>query len=149
MKKLVLAAAVAALGITFWAAAADEPDAGVIFIDKDKVAAGFAKGGTLLNKGAYQILTSRRVGPGQVEVHALDSDIMYVTEGSATIVTGGTVEEGKTTAPNEIRGKSIKGGQNRHLTKGDVFIVPHAVPHWFSQVDKLVTYYVVKVRTGK
>jgi mannose-6-phosphate isomerase-like protein (cupin superfamily) len=119
----------------------------VIFIDSQKVAANFAKGGTLLNKDTYQILTSRRVETGLVEVHAKYMDIMYVTEGSATIVTGGTVVDGKNTAPDEIRGKSVKDGNSQVLKKGDVFVVPAGVPHWFEKVDKLCTYYVVKVRS--
>src|SRR4051812_44807897 len=123
------------LTLTVLASAAGETE--VTFIDSQKVAAGFAKGGTtLLNKGAYQILTSRRVEPGQVEVHAHDTDIMYVTEGSATIVTGGTVAGKKTTAPGEERGASVQGGQSRKLSKGDVFVVPNGVPHWFQSVDK-------------
>lgn len=74
-----------------WLNAADMPSKEVLFISNQKVTEGFSKGGTILNKGAYQILTSHRVAPGQVEVHALDSDIMYLIEGSATVVTGGTV----------------------------------------------------------
>jgi len=126
--------------------AAEEPASAVIFIDHDKVAAGFAKGGTLLNNGAYQILTSHRTETGQVEVHAQYGDIMYVVDGSATVVTGGTVVDGKTTGPGEIRGKSITGGKSNHLVPGDVLVIQAGTPHWFQQVDKLVNYYVVKPR---
>ena len=73
--------------------AAEEPPSAVVFIDHEKMAAGFAKGGTILNNGAYQILTSHRIETGQVEVHSSYGDIMYVIEGSATVVTGGTVVE--------------------------------------------------------
>ena len=126
--------------------AAEEPSSAVIFIDHEKVAAGFVKGGTLLNNGAFQILTSHRIEPGQVEVHAQYGDIMYVIEGSATVVTGGTVVDGKTTAPGEIRGKSITGGTSNHLVPGDVLVIQAGTPHWFQEVDKLVNYYVVKPR---
>src|SRR6202162_2231948 len=128
------------------AIAADEPSAAVILIDHDKMAAGFAKGGTVLNNGTYQILTSHRIQPGMVEVHAQYGDIMYVVEGSATVVTGGTVVDGKTTAPGEIRGASITGGKTNHLVPGDVLVIQAGTPHWFKQVDKLVSYYVVKPR---
>ena len=128
------------------ASAADEPPKGVVFIDHEKMAAGFTKGGTVLNNGAYQILTSHRIEPGMVEVHANYGDIMYVMEGSATVVTGGTVVDGKTTAPGEIRGKSITGGNSNHLVPGDVLVIQAGTPHWFQQVDKLVNYYVVKPR---
>ena len=52
------------------------------------------------------------------EVHELDADIIYVLEGSATFVTGGTVENGKTTAPNEIRGSAITDGEVRSHHQG-------------------------------
>ena len=80
------------------------------------------------------------------EVHELDADIIYVLEGSATFVTGGTVEGGKTTAPNEIRGTAIAGGDARRIAKGDVLIVPPGTPHWFQDVKGPLNYYVVKVR---
>jgi quercetin dioxygenase-like cupin family protein len=129
-----------------WVTAADAPSSAVTLIDHQKMAAGFTKGGTVLNNGAYQILTSHRIEPGQVEVHAQYGDIMYVIEGSATVVTGGTVVDGKTTAPGEIRGKSITGGNANHLVPGDVLVIQAGTPHWFQQVDKLVNYYVVKPR---
>jgi glc operon protein GlcG len=47
-------------------------------------------------------------------------------------------------APNEIRGTSIDGGAAQRLAKGDVFIVPHGVPHWFKEVQAPFLYYVVK-----
>ena len=64
---------------------------------------------------------------------------------SATLVTGGTVVEGKTTAPDEIRGKEITGGEPREIKPGDVIIIPAGVPHWFKNVKGPVLYYVVKV----
>ena len=129
--------------------AADEPSSAVIFIDHEKMAAGFTKGGTVVNNGAYQILTSHRIEPGLVEVHAQYGDIMYVLEGSASVVTGGTVVDGKTTGPGEIRGKSITGGNVNHLVPGDVLVIQAGTPHWFQQVDKLVNYYVVKPRMAE
>jgi len=89
---------------------------------------------------------SRREAAGQAEVHTRDTDIIYVLEGATTFVTGGTVVEGKTTAPDEIRGTAITDGASRRLGKGDVIIVPNGTPHWFKEVDGPVLYYVVKVR---
>ena len=94
----------------------------------------------------YMVHASRRDGAGQAEVHVQDTDIIYVLEGSTTFVTGGTVVEGKTTAPDEIRGTAVKGGETRRLGKGDVIIVPNGTPHWFKEVEGPVLYYVVKVR---
>jgi mannose-6-phosphate isomerase-like protein (cupin superfamily) len=113
------------------------------------VAAAFAKGSVLFDGEDgrnYMVHASHREGPGMAEVHALDADIIYVLEGSATFVTGGTVEGGQMTAPNEIRGRAIRGGEARHITKGDVLIVPNSTPHWFKDVSGVLNYYVVKVR---
>jgi glc operon protein GlcG len=112
------------------------------------VAAAFAKGAVLLDGSSrnYMIHASRREKAGLGEVHTLDTDIIYVQEGSATFVTGGTLEDAKTIEPNEIRGASIQGGDTREITKGDVIVVPDNTPHWFKDVKAPFTYYVVKVR---
>jgi mannose-6-phosphate isomerase-like protein (cupin superfamily) len=124
------------------------PDASssVTYIPAEQVTAAFAKGAVLVNNGAYQVHASRREEPGQVEVHVKDADIIYMLEGTTTFVTGGTMIGGKTTAPDEIRGSNVQGGETRTLTKGDVIIVPKGTPHWFKQVSGPVLYYVVKVQ---
>ncbi len=133
-------------GAAVWASAADEGSSGVMLFDHQKMAAGFQKGGTFLDKGSYLLLTSHRVQDGAVEVHAHYGDIMYVVEGSATIVTGGTVVEPKQTAPDEMRGKASTGGKTNHLVVGDVLVIQAGTPHWFQKVDGVVNYFVVKPR---
>ena len=123
----------------------DAGTAPVTYFDHDKVAAAFAKGMPLTEVTNYKVHASRRTEPGVAEVHTKDTDIIYMLEGSATLVTGGTVVDGKTTAPDEIRGKEISGGDTRNLAPGDVIIVPAGVPHWFKEVKGPVLYYVVKV----
>jgi glc operon protein GlcG len=129
--------------------AAGTPAAGpVTYFSKDQVAAAFAKGSVLLDGTArnYLIHASRREKAGMGEVHTLDADLIYVQEGSATFVTGGTLVDPKTVEPNEIRGTSIQGGETRDISKGDVIVVPANTPHWFKSVSAPFTYYVVKVR---
>jgi glc operon protein GlcG len=122
-------------------------NAAVTYFESDKVSQAFAKGAVLFNNGTnYMVHASRREGPGMVEVHTKDTDIVHVLEGSATLVTGGEMIDGKATEPDEFRGKSIRGGETRHIAKGDVIIIPNGVPHWFLQVDGPLSYYVVKVR---
>src|SRR5713101_873188 len=96
--------------------------------------------------GATTWFASRREGPGMVEVHTKDADILYVLKGSATIVTGGTMVDGKPIAADEIRGREITSGETRQLVPGDVMIMPNGVPHWFKEVKAPFLYYVVKVR---
>jgi glc operon protein GlcG len=117
----------------------------VTFIPATKTAAAFAKGQPLIETGAYKVHASRREQPGGAEVHTRDTDVIHVLEGTAVIVTGGTVVDGKTTAMDEVRGARIDGGTPQALAKGDVLIVPNGVPHWFKEVKAPFLYYVVKV----
>jgi glc operon protein GlcG len=110
-----------------------------------EVTAAFKAGKPLLENGQFKIHASRRETAGMAEVHTRDTDIVYVLDGSATLVTGGTVVNGATTGMDEIRGASISGGETRQLVKGDVVVVPNGVPHWFKQVNGPLLYYVVKV----
>lgn len=74
-----------------------------------------------------------------------DTDIIYVLEGTATIVTGGTAVSTKAVAPDELRGPSIEGGRVTRLAKGDVLVVPSGTAHQFTEVSAPFLYYVVKV----
>ena len=120
----------------------------VLFFDKEQVSGSFSKGAILLDgtNRNYMVHTSRRDKPGLAEIHTLDTDIIYVMEGTATFVTGGTAVETKEIAANEIRGSRIDGGETRRLSKGDVIIVPNGVPHWFKKVGGTFLYYTIKVR---
>lgn len=117
---------------------------------REQVATAFAKGETLTQGKSglaiYRVLTARRDRPGEVEVHRLDTDIMYVVKGKATFVTGGKVVGGKLTAPNEVRGQSIRDGTTHRLGAEDIIIIPHGVPHWFESVQSLFLYLIIKVR---
>lgn len=120
----------------------------VMYFNRERVSAAFVKGSVLVDgeNRNYMVHASHRDRPGLAEIHALDTDIIYVLEGSATFVTGGTIVGGKTIEPNEIRGTSISGGDTRKITKGDVVIIPNNVAHWFKEVSGPFNYYVVKVR---
>ena len=117
----------------------------VTYIGHDKVAESLAKGGNLVTAPDLIVLGAHRAGPGQVEVHDKETDVMYVVAGEATMVTGGTMIGGKATGPGQMRGTSIQGGETRHLTKGDVMVIPAGIPHWFKEVSPTISYYVVKV----
>jgi mannose-6-phosphate isomerase-like protein (cupin superfamily) len=114
------------------------------FIPSVQVAAAFDKGVPLLVSEEYKVHASRREAPGLAEIHTRDTDIIYVLEGAATIVTGGTAVAAKAIAQDEVRGVSITGGDVRRLTKGDVLVVPNGMPHQFTDTSKPFLYYVVK-----
>ena len=117
----------------------------VTYVDHDKVAAALAKGGPLVTAPDYIVSGSHRTGPGQVEVHDHETDVIYMVDGEATFVTGGTMVGGKVTKPGQSLGSDIKGGETHHLGKGDVIVVPAGTPHWFKEVPGPISYYVVKV----
>ena len=127
--------------------AAEHPaQTGVVILDHDKVAAVFAHGGSLVATNNFKVMALRRDQPGEVEIHDQDTDILYVLEGSATIVTGGTANGARPTASGETRAKDIAGGVAHHLVKGDVMVIPNGVPHWFKEVTGApFLYYMVKV----
>jgi glc operon protein GlcG len=119
----------------------------VTFFEKTKVEAAFAKGDVLFAGDApYMVHASRREKPGMAEIHTKDADIVYVLEGTATLITGGSAVNTKPIASDEIRGSEIVGGDVRQLSKGDVLIIPAGLPHWFKEVSNPFLYYVVKVR---
>jgi glc operon protein GlcG len=125
-------------------AAASAGATDVTFVSAAKVAAAFEKGTPLVETTAYKVHASRREGPGMAEVHVRDTDIIYVLQGTATLITGGDVVDRQTVATDEIRGSAIRGGEPQTLVKGDVFIVPNGVPHLFKDVSAPFLYYVVK-----
>lgn len=153
LKNVLMGLCVTAIGLALPAAASaakQAPSPKVEYYPHAQVAAAFARGGTLTQGkaggGVYKVMTARRDGPGEVEVHALDTDVFYVVKGSATFVTGGKVVDGKKTAPNEVRGKSIQGGTPHHLGQGDIIVIPHGTPHWYKAVEPPFLYLVIKVR---
>jgi len=115
------------------------------FVPHTKVAAALAKGGSLATGPDYSVSGSHRDKAGQVEVHDKETDVLYVIAGTATFVTGGTMVGGKVTKPGQWLGTDIQGGETHHLEKGDVVVVPAGMPHWFKEVPKSISYYVVKV----
>lgn len=121
------------------------PGSGVQFIGHDKVGAALAKGGPLAEASGLKVSGSHREKAGQVEIHDYETDVMYIVDGEATLVTGGTPVGLKRTKPDQSIADTVKGGEAHHMTKGDVIVVPAGVPHWFKEVPKSVSYYVVKV----
>lgn len=117
----------------------------VTYIGHDEVATKLAKGGQMLKTETYAVSGSHRDKGGQVEVHDKETDIVYVTDGTATFLTGGTMVGGKDTTPGQHLGTGMEGGETHQLSKGDVIIVPAGTTHWFKSVPDHISYFVVKV----
>jgi mannose-6-phosphate isomerase-like protein (cupin superfamily) len=83
---------------------------------------------------------------GKAELHQQFGDVFVVLQGTATLVTGGTIASPMTSAPGEIRGTSIQEGVRKKLQEGDIAHIPAGVPHQLI-LDSGVTftYFVVKI----
>ena len=99
---------------------------GATHVAADAMEAAFAVGRLVVDTAGYKVDAGRRTGPGTTELHDRDTDVMYVIEGRATVVTG---TDGTTT----------------ELAPGDLFVIPAIVPHTFVAVTDPFRYLVVKV----
>ncbi len=113
-------------------------------VPRATVDAGFANDARLVSGDGFNVNASHRAGPGEVEVHVRDTDIFYVQKGSADLVLGGQVNGEHAVSDGELRGSAIEGGETRHISAGDVVVIPRGVPHWFKKVGTPFTYYVIK-----
>ena len=92
------------------------------------------------NTDQYRINVVHRVKPAGALAHAGNTELHYIIDGAATVVTGGTIVRGATAAT----AATITGGVTQKVSKGDVIIVPANSPHWYSVVEGSVTYLEVR-----
>ena len=93
----------------------------------------------------YTMLAYRQHSGGG-ELHQNFADVFFILDGRATVVTGGSIVESKSSGPGEVRGKSVDGGSRQEVKAGDVVHIPAGMPHQTLVADgDTVTYFVVKV----
>lgn len=103
--------------------------------------------------------TSGAQAGGGIE-HSQITEIYHVIEGSATLVTGGSMDNMSEFAADHpvvtvlngpsTRGGPIQNGVSRKIGPGDVVIIPPNTPHWFSEITSdQVVYLVVRVDPHK
>lgn len=87
-----------------------------------------------------------RKGNGEPEIHTKTQDFFIVQAGEADLLLGGEAVGAKSTAPNELRGGEIKGGQTVHLRPGDIIHIPAGMPHQLLMPKgRDFTYFYIKV----
>jgi len=101
---------------------------------------------SLADYGNYTFNVAHREATGEAEYHATQADVFIVQSGEATLVVGGELIDGKTSAPNEMRAASIKGGTEKKLAAGDMATIPAKTAHQLKlDAGKEFTYFYVKV----
>lgn len=82
----------------------------------------------------YNVAVEQRQPRQQgASLHEAQAELFYVINGSATMLTGGTLVAGKRAGTN-IQGSGIEGGTRLAFNKGDFIIVPSGVPHQFVDI---------------
>ncbi|MBM3772175.1 MAG: cupin domain-containing protein [Acidimicrobiia bacterium] len=83
----------------------------------------------LLEGRKYNVNIRRITNAETALVHPQTIDVWVVLEGSGTLTTGGTIQNGK-----------IVGGQSHLIKAGDVEFIPATVPHGVSGVKGSITW---------
>ena len=169
MKHLMTAAAIVAMGSTVHVqvpaqgrggagrgAAQEAPpapapgSAGTYKADADLMAAlkkaiaaagGAQSSSPVSNTDQYRINIVHREKAAGALAHAGNTELHYIIEGAATVVTGGTIVR---SADGGANAATIQGGDTQHIKKGDVIIVPAGSAHWYKEVESPVTYLEVR-----
>ena len=130
---------------TEWETVQNAPEGGVdrqvkvVDIGKANVAVG------ILHRGA----TSSDGGLPRGIAHTEVTEVYYIVSGSGTLVTGGTFGSvNQIPAESDIVtvlvGPSITGtstnGHSRHVSEGDIVVIPAGVFHGWTEIEDHVTY---------
>ena len=155
-KSLLTGVALLAMTAGLFSSAKAQESSSPVYIEHSKVETNFKHALPIpdLFKGEsgaahYRVRASRHNDPTEVEIHTKDTDIFYVTSGTATFVAGGKCADAKESSPNELRGKTIEGGKTYELKPGDLMIVPNGIPHQFQKITsapKPFLYVEIKVQ---
>ena len=100
--------------------------------------------------GVYGVFRPKASVQDAIRHDTTVTEIYYMLEGSATLVTGGTLvnERSSGISPNtklpNFRGSRIDGGVSRRVVPGDVIIIPGRLPHWWSSLDSDIQYLIYR-----
>lgn len=87
------------------------------------------------HRGVHRLTDSAsliyRIGPSEAEAHTDRADFIIVRDGRGTILIGGTITDGKSSGPGEIRGTALEGAKPYTVAAGSSLYIPINVPHQF------------------
>jgi Cupin len=129
-------------------------------VTKDQIMAFFAqmpKGRILdspiraVDVGGYRVgvfaVTRPKDSPQDAIYHDTNmTEILYILEGSADLITGGTIPDARPPGRpgGNYTGTKIDGGTSRHVVPGDVIITPGRTPHLWANIQSDMTYLVFR-----
>jgi mannose-6-phosphate isomerase-like protein (cupin superfamily) len=129
---------------------AQSPPQPATAMTRDEVLAQLAKAGAtspemmvarMTNTDAYRVNVVKRTAPQGAIAHDVGTEVHYIIEGTATLVTGGTIVRPATAAPGAA---TIRDGVSREVHPGDIVLVPVRTPHWYSAIAQPLTYLEVR-----
>ena len=83
----------------------------------------------------YNVNVERRLPkPQGASLHEAQAELFYVIEGSATLLTGGSLTSPTRNGTN-LSGPGIDGGVRQPFGKGDFLLVPSGIPHQFVDIQ--------------
>jgi mannose-6-phosphate isomerase-like protein (cupin superfamily) len=110
------------------------------------------------------MVTRGKLAPGAggaeaVAEHEQISEVYYIIDGTATLVTGPDLVDAVKRPDTQVTvreqngpgwsAKSIKDPVTHELKAGDVIIIPAGVGHWFTKIDNQITYVMVRIDPDK
>lgn len=108
-------------------------------LQKAATSAGGTSSSSIALNDQYRVSLVHRDKAAGALAHPGNTELLYITEGSGVMVTGGTIVAAAAGTP-----ASIANGVTQHFVKGEVIIVPSGSPHWFSIIEAPVTYLEVR-----
>ncbi len=92
------------------------------------------------------VLWHRDSSSAGLERHDAWSDIVIVESGSATMLTGGTMDGATEASPGEWRGGTARGATRQLIRAGDIVTTPAGTPHqMLLGPGQRITYVTIKV----
>lgn len=105
----------------------------------------------VVDVGGYRVGTWGVFRPKSVKQDAVlhevgTTEVYYMLEGTATLVTGGTLKDERREPPTTttVRGSRIEGGVSRKVVPGDVVIIPGRTPHWWTSMESDIKYLIIR-----
>ena len=86
-------------------------------------------GAELARSGNIALQLSVMPGNGPGELHRNNDDLLMIQQGTATVVTGGAMVNGKDHPGGNTYGSGLEGGVSTQVGPGDIVLIPAGLTH--------------------